>query len=77
MSEYLYAVNGVYVRAYPNDPTTFLIDVSVQSGSNKPVAISITFTVPGAVALGGSTGKPLGLDATGLQEYEANNFINR
>lgn len=75
--ELLYAVNGVDVRPNPNDPTTFLVDVGVQNGSNKPLAISITFTVPGAVALGGSTGKPLGLDATGLEEFESTNFINR
>jgi len=73
--ETLYAVNGVDVRADPNDPTAFFIDVAVQSASNTPIALSIVFTVPGAVALGGSTGLPLGLEATGVSTNQADSLF--
>lgn len=64
--ERLYSVSSVRVTPNPTDPTVFALDVVVTNASNQPVALSVVFTVPGAVALTGSNGLSLGLDTTGL-----------
>lgn len=63
--ERLYAVLAANVKP-GNDPTTVLVNVTVQNASADPIALSIVFTVPGAVALAGSNGLSLGLERTGL-----------
>ena len=63
--ERLYAVLAVNVKP-GNDPTTVLVNVTVQNASAEPIALSIVFTVPGAVALAGTNGLSLGLERTGL-----------
>lgn len=64
--ERLYAVLNVGVRRHDQDPTTFLVDVTVQNASGQPVDLSIVFTVPEVVALMGSNGLMLGTEAAGL-----------
>lgn len=64
--ELLRTVQSVDVRASAEDPTVFFIDVTVITGSNRPVRISTVFSVPGAVALAGSNGLSLGLSGAGL-----------
>ena len=62
--ERLYTVNSVDVREVVDDPTAFTVDVVVSNAARTPIPISIAFSVPGAVALGGSTGRPLGAQPT-------------
>lgn len=64
--ERLYAILGVQARPHSQDPTTYLVDVSVQNASGEPVSLSIVFTVPEVVALLGSNGLYLGTDAAGI-----------
>jgi len=66
--ERLYAVTGVRTQAHAQDPTTFLVDVTVQNASNEPISLSIVFTVPEVVALMGSNGLFLGTEAAGITE---------
>ena len=63
--ERLYAVLAVNVKP-GSDPTTVLVNVTVQNASAEPIALSIVFTVPGAVALAGTNGMSLGLERAGL-----------
>lgn len=58
--ERLFAVDNVSVTPSPNDPTTFLIEVSVRNYSNEPVSISIVYTAPGTFALPGTNRLSLG-----------------
>ena len=67
MRERLYKVNTVAVSPSPTDPTLLFCEVVVQNMSNKPVSLSIAFSVPGAVALAGSNGMSLGTTAVGLR----------
>jgi hypothetical protein len=62
--ERLYAVLNVNVSSPPSDPTAFQVDVVVQNASQQRIPISIAFSVPGAVALAGSTGASLGAQPT-------------
>ena len=62
--ERLYTVNDVQVQIDPNDPTTFRAQVTVRNASNRLVALSIVFTVPGVVALKGTNGLSLGIQPT-------------
>ena len=59
--ERLYRVLSINVKPHPIDTAAFQIDVSVQNASGDPVALSVVFTVPGAIALAGSNGLSLGL----------------
>ena len=62
--ERLYAVNSVQVTSPGVDPTAFNVQVVVTNASQQRIPISIAFSVPGAVALAGSTGSPLGAQPT-------------
>jgi len=64
--ELLFSIQSVDVRTSEFDPTVFFLEVTVRNGSQKPVSLSTVFSVPGAVALAGAAGKPLGLETTGL-----------
>ena len=58
--ERLYGILGVNVRRHQQDPTTFLIDVTVQNASAEPIKLNIVYTVPEVVALMGTNGLMLG-----------------
>lgn len=73
--ERLYAILGVSVKRHAQDPTTFLIDVTVQNASATPISLSIVFTVPEVVALMGTNGLMLGEKAVGLGPEEAMNLF--
>ena len=59
IKERLYSVLAANVRPHTQDPTVFLVDVTVSNGSGQPIRLDIVFTVPGAVALMGSNGLSL------------------
>ena len=67
LEERLYTVNSVDVNQSADDPTVFLVDVTVTNASAKPVRVSIVYTAPGAVALAGTNGLSLGTQAVGLR----------
>lgn len=69
--ERLYAVLGVQVQQHRQDPSTFLIEVTVQNASSEPIRLNIVFTVPEVVALMGSNGLMLGTEAAGLGVTES------
>jgi hypothetical protein len=69
--ETLYSIENVDVRPTPEDPTIFVVDVIVRNGSNRPISLSTVFSVPGTIALGGTLGRPLGLEAAGLTTAES------
>lgn len=58
--ERLYSVDLVAVRPAAQDPTVFLVDVSVRNYSFEPVNITIVYTAPGAYALPGTNRLTLG-----------------
>jgi len=58
--ERLYSVDNVGVRPSANDPTVFLVDVTVRNFAMDPVELSIVYTAPGAYALPGTNGLSLG-----------------
>lgn len=58
--ERLYSVDQVSVRQAPNDPTVFLVDVTVRNYSFEPINITIVYTAPGAYALPGTNRLTLG-----------------
>jgi phage baseplate assembly protein W len=58
--EYLYSVTEVTVSEGNEDPTGFFVNVVVQNASGVRVPVTIAYSVPGAVALAGSTGESLG-----------------
>jgi phage baseplate assembly protein W len=64
--ERLYAVKGVNVSPHQQDPSTFMVDVTVQNASSKPIQLSIIYTVPSVVALMGSNGLMLGTETAGI-----------
>ena len=59
--ERLSRVLGVVVTPHKDDPTVFLVEVTVQNASSQSINLSIVYTVPGAVALRGSNGLSLGV----------------
>ena len=65
--ERMLSVNTVNVTQSKDDPTVFLVDVTVTNASGEPVAVSVVYTAPGAVALTGSNGLSLGTQAVGLR----------
>lgn len=67
LEERLYTVNSVDVTQSKDDPTVFLVDVTVTNASGNPVNVSIVYTAPGAVALAGTNGLSLGTQAVGLR----------
>ncbi len=67
LEERLYTVNSVDVTQSVEDPTVFLVDVTVTNASARPVQVSIVYTAPGAVALAGTNGLSLGTQAVGLR----------
>lgn len=68
LKEQLYSILNVQVVPHKQDPTTFLIDVTVRNASGEPITLSIVYTAPSAVALMGSNGLMLGTAAVGLGE---------
>jgi hypothetical protein len=74
--ERLYAVLGVQVRRHQQDPSTFLIDVTVQNASATPISLNIVYTVPEVVALMGSNGLLLGNQVTGVSPEETRTLFN-
>jgi len=64
--ERLYAVLAVNVKRHAQDPTTYLIEVTVQNSSGQPIELNIVFSVPEVVALMGRNGLMLGTEAAGL-----------
>lgn len=71
--ERLYRVEDVTVTPTANDPTTFRVGVTVTNGSNQPVSLNIVYSAPGAIALAGSNGQPLGV--SGLSQSQARRFL--
>jgi hypothetical protein len=71
LKERLFHILAVTVSPHRSDQTAFLVDVVVSNGTGEPVTLTTVFTVPGAIALAGSNGLSLGLDATGLSTAEA------
>lgn len=69
--ERLYGILGVNVKRHQQDPSTFLIEVTVQNASATPISLSIVYTVPEVVALMGTNGLMLGTKAAGLGTEEA------
>lgn len=67
LAERLYSVRSVDVNQSAEDPTVFLVDVTVSNASDKPIRVSIVYTAPGAVALAGTNGLSLGTQAVGLR----------
>ena len=59
--ERLFALLRVEVFPHESDPTAFLAEVVVQNASQDPIALSIVYTAPSAIALAGSNGKSLGI----------------
>lgn len=62
--ERLYAVQAVNVTSPGVDPTAFNVEVVVTNASMQRIPVSIAYSVPGAVALAGSTGASLGAQPT-------------
>ena len=62
--ERLYSVLSVDVTSPGVDPTAYNVNVVVQNASLQRIPISIAFSVPGAIALAGSTGESLGAQPT-------------
>jgi len=76
LKERLYSVLGVRVAPHEQDPSTFLVDVTVQNASAEPINLPIVFTVPGVVATMGSNGLLLGAQAAGLAKKDKVNIPN-
>ena len=64
--ERLYAILAVQATPHQQDPSTWLVDVTVQNASGEPITLNIVYTAPGAIALMGSNGLMLGTEAVGL-----------
>lgn len=54
LAERLYSVSSVQVRQDPQDMTAFLVDVVVTSASGDPVALTISYSVPGVTSTSGT-----------------------
>lgn len=52
--ERLFSIISVNTQPHVQDPTTFLVDVTLQNASSEQISLNIVFTVPGVVALMGS-----------------------
>jgi hypothetical protein len=73
--ERLFQILSVNVSQHEQDPSAFLVDVTVSNASGEPISLSVVFTVPGAIALAGSNGQSLGLDTTGLTNAQSQLFF--
>ena len=60
LKESLYEIASVQVTPDSSDPTVYYVDVVVRNASSEPVSLSIVYTVPGAVALMGTSRLSLG-----------------
>jgi hypothetical protein len=60
--ERLYRLLDVSVAPHVQDPTTFLVGVTVQNASGEPINLSIVYAVPGVVSLMGSNGLLIGTE---------------
>lgn len=70
--ERVYSIVSVDVFPHDEDPTTYMIDVTVQNASGEPIELTIVFTAPDVVALMGSNGLMLGTEAAGLGQSVIN-----
>ena len=59
LRERLYSITSVEVIQREDDPTTFLIDVVVQSASSQPIQLDVVFTTPSTVGRLVQDGIPL------------------
>lgn len=59
LRERLYSINSVEVYQLENDPTTFIIDVVVQTASSQPIQLDVVFTTPSTVGRLVQNGIPL------------------
>jgi hypothetical protein len=73
--ERLYNLLSVVTRPHNEDPTTFLVDVTVQNAAAQPINLSIVYTVPEVVALMGSNGLFLGTQQAGLNAGQASDLF--
>lgn len=64
--ERLYQILGVQVRPHAQDPTTYLINVSVQNAAAEPINLSVVFATSNVVSILGSNGLVLGNEVAGL-----------
>jgi hypothetical protein len=55
--ERLFSILAVQTRPHAQDPTIFLVDVTLQNASSEPINLNIVFATPGVVALMGSNGR--------------------
>ena len=65
--ERLYTLLGVQTIPHAQDPTTFLVDVTVQNASSEPISSQVVYTAPGVVALMGSNGLFMGPQPTPIE----------
>lgn len=66
VKERMFAIIGVQTTQHAQDPTTFMVDVTVQNASSELIDLNIVFTVPNVVALMGSNGLMLGNEVSGV-----------
>lgn len=66
LKERLYRILDVQTLPHEEDPTTFLLTVTVQNQSTEPISLTVVFTVPEVVAVMGSNGLTLGTEVVGL-----------
>jgi hypothetical protein len=64
--EKLLRVTSVSVLPNANDPTMFMIEMTIANAAMEPVKLSIVYSAPGAVALKGTNQKSLGTQAAGV-----------
>jgi hypothetical protein len=62
--ERLYSVLAVNVTSPGTDPTAFNVQIVVVNASQQRIPVTIAYSVPGAIALAGSTGASLGSQPT-------------
>lgn len=75
--ERLFSIVSVKTQPHAQDPTTFLVDVTLQNASGEPINLNIVFTVPSVVALMGSNGLMLGNQIAGINPNSSTNlFLN-
>ena len=75
--ERMFAIVAVNTQQHAQDPTTFMVDVTVQNASGEPINLNIVFTVPNVVALMGSNGLMLNNEISGVNPNSPTNlFLN-
>lgn len=63
--ERLYSILGVDVKRHQQDPTSILLEVTVQNASATPIVLRTAYVVPEVVALMGTNGLFLGQQLSG------------